>query len=296
MKFSKKEIKDYLQELSKIGWITDDFKQNNDFLNDCIKLDFTSPDKKDVFNAFKLFKPNETQILILGQDPYPEDEYREKHYGKRAHGLAFSFQNEKGINEPADDSLLNIFKAIVKYKKTKQSDDIYNWNTNLSEWAKTNKVLLLNTALSHESKDEEKITKHRKVWKPFVDEVIKKLIASDNKTAIFLWGKKAQETFFKAFNESDIKKDNIEINITKPDKEDDIKYRRSKSLKVKTSIELIRGTIELGNKRIYLTSHPSDLGVNDGFADDAPNHFEACDKFLFEKDESKYIWKNFPEQ
>ena len=33
--------------------------------------------------------------------------------------------------------------------KISQNNDIYAWNTNLKEWASTNKVLLLNTALTY---------------------------------------------------------------------------------------------------------------------------------------------------
>ena len=272
---------------------------NEAFWENVKDLEFTSPKPEYVFNAFKIgteknngiITPKEVKVLILGQDPYPDS--------KKAQGFAFSVSNSYTKEHDIDDSLLNIFKAIKVYQyKEKEklikyfcdiSNEEISWETSLKKWAKGG-ILLLNTALTHENKDT--IETHRNAWEPFIKEVIKKIMASeDNKTVIFLWGKKAQETFFKAFNGSDIKKDNIKINITKPDKEDDIKYRRSKSLKIKTSVELIRGTMELGNKQIYLTSHPSDLGVNDGFSEDAPNHFEACDKFLKEN-----IWKNFPEK
>ena len=122
-------------------------KQLEDIIS-CINS-CTSPKKEDIFKAFSLFNPSETRVLILGQDPYPDnDKYRVLHYGKRAHGLAFSFKNGQ---EPAEDSLLNIFKAIDIYKNEEAENfsDIYAWNTNLEIWARNNKILLLNTALTY---------------------------------------------------------------------------------------------------------------------------------------------------
>lgn len=264
MKFSENEIKERLEELHSAGWITENFKQKNNFIKDCINLDFTSPNKEDVFNAFNLFAPQETKILILGQDPYPDDnKYRIECYGKRAHGLAFSFWNsKKNMPEPADDSLENIYIAIAKYKEQqgKQgNNDIYTWNTNLEEWASVNKILLLNTALTYKKNEE-----HFSIWQPLVKQVIHNLIEitrdRKNKLTVFLWGSNARKIFFSAIGE---------------------KCRKSRQI------------MQDGTIRIYITGHPTpsyNIVHRFGFSKDAPEHFKACDKFL-----EKNIWKNFPE-
>lgn len=251
----------------KSGWI--DFKNfakihitnMSECINNCqsprvSKNGQTSEDDlKIIFKAFSLFPLNETRVLIIGQDPYPDV--------NRAHGLAFSFADNK---KPADDSLLNIFKAIQAYNTEKE--DIANWNTNLEKWAKENKVLLLNTALTYEKthdiekkeikKAQNKLyTKHKNIWKPLFNEIIKNLV-NNNKICVFLWGQKAQ----KAYNNA-IKNVNVNENV-----------------------------------KVYKTSHPSNNGqaVKKGFSDDAPNHFKACDKFLGANPQTgKYIWKDFPE-
>lgn len=94
-------------------------------INEC-----TRPNQSDIFNAFEDLKPQNVKVLIIGQDPYPDE--------AKAHGLAFSY---KGGKISADDSLRNIFHKI------KEDVGIDNSYTNLSAW-KEQGVLLLNTALT----------------------------------------------------------------------------------------------------------------------------------------------------
>lgn len=174
METIKKQIKNAINTITKDNYIkkwidnkTKDLLVENDDIIECI-ANCTSPVKiedeedtiiqekiKTIFNAFTLFKPEDTRILILGQDPYPNAE--------RAHGLAFSFGDNK---IPADDSLLNIFKAIKAYKENKTFDTvnveeikgnikkkIQPWNTNLKTWAGNNGILLLNTALTYKENE-----------------------------------------------------------------------------------------------------------------------------------------------
>lgn len=203
---------------------------------------------KTIFNAFTLFPISETQILILGQDPYPNAE--------RAHGLAFSFGDNK---IPADDSLLNIFNAIQKYNSYNEKP-IEEWNTNLEYWAKTNKVLLLNTALTYckEIKKDDRMD----AWRPFVKQIIINLLnknEENNKLVIFLWGGSARKLFNETIFDKKMKQYPNKINR---------------------------------NILVLSTSHPSNNydAVYKGFCYEAPNHFKACDDFLCEN-----IWKNFPD-
>ena len=89
-------------------------------INEC-----TRPNQSDIFNAFEGLKPQDVKVLIIGQDPYPDE--------AKAHGLAFSYKDGK---ISADDSLRNIFYKI------KEDVGIDNSFTNLSAW-KEQGVLLL---------------------------------------------------------------------------------------------------------------------------------------------------------
>lgn len=251
------------------GWDCKKFakKGDNDLsINECIKR-CTSPVKIEesdseefikekiliIFKALTLFKPKETRILIIGQDPYPNQ--------KRAHGLAFSFGDN---SKPADDSLLNIYKAIEECKRAnnvKIEKKITEWDTNLEKWATTNKVLLLNTALTYNKKDK----KENRIadWKPFINEIILNLlkVKKGRKLVVFLWGDDARKLFHKIiYNE----KDNT------------------------NEIE----NIDSNNILVLSTSHPSNnyKAVYKGFCYEAPNHFKACDEFLEDK-----VWLDFPE-
>lgn|GEM_PF-6276055 len=299
MKFDKNELKEELKELKKKNWLSKDFNEK-DFFKKIITLEFTSPNKGDVFNAFKIgeddsiINPEDVRILILGQDPYPDkDDKRVDVYGKRAHGLAFSFANSNGEIEPADDSLLNIFKAIKHYNKY-ETKSIDKWNTNLKTWASKNKILLLNTALTYKQEEG-----HFKTWEPFITEIICNLVknkSNNSNMAIFLWGKHAQNVFFQSLNklnENGLYDKEIE-NLKKNIKQVELN-KRSKNKKINKLNETIRNNNEIkifGEIAIYLTNHPSQISENNNgrFIEFSKSHFEACDKYL-----GKDIWKNFPE-
>lgn len=302
MSLKDEQDKNYIKE----GWfdgidMKNLFKDNEnkyktsiiDCINNCTS---PSPNKKDfenkeedfikeklklIFKAFSLFEPSETKVLILGQDPYPEV--------KRAQGLAFSFKNN---HKPADDSLLNIFKAIEEYKKKNNiniTKSIKEWDTNLECWAKNNDILLLNTALTFDEKTS--LTKRKNVWEPFVQKIITKLLTYDNDNlVIFLWGKEAQKTFLRVLNNIEYKA-KIEKQIKPKNNKKDIVYKNNQE-KLKINNELIRSIIAINNSiKLFMTSHPSNNynSVKKGFEQDAPNYFKACDDFL-----DKNIWKNFP--
>ena len=62
-------------------------------VNQCIE-ECTRPKQDEIFNAFDGLKPQDVKVLIIGQDPYPDE--------AKAHGLAFSYRDG---SIPADDSL-----------------------------------------------------------------------------------------------------------------------------------------------------------------------------------------------
>ena len=140
---------------------------------------FSTPQKDDIFNAFKLTEFEDVKVLILGQDPYPNPEH--------AHGLAFSSRAEKC---PA--SLKNIFKVI---NKNYDKDFVFDkWE--LTSWAEQG-VFLLNTALTfYDEKHQNKILK---LWKPFIDLVLEKLANKKEPLVVMLWGNKAIERALSTF-------------------------------------------------------------------------------------------------
>lgn len=122
------------------------------------------------FAALERCQPDNTRVVIIGQDPY--------HTPGKADGLAFSIPDAFGGRL---DSLGNIFKEI--------GSDLGNTRskTSLSDWADQG-VLLLNTALTVPPS---KPKAHAKLgWSKLVTEVIKRL--DDHPRAYILWGGPAQ--------------------------------------------------------------------------------------------------------
>jgi uracil-DNA glycosylase len=87
------------------------------------------PKKADIFKSFNYFNFEATKLVIIGQDPYPNQ--------NDANGLAFSVNRDHDLPH----SLINIFHEL-------QTDlGIVRSNGDLSDWAKQG-VLLLNSALT----------------------------------------------------------------------------------------------------------------------------------------------------
>ena len=97
----------------------DYYKNLRIFLNNEYSSQTIFPPAKDIYNALRITPYNEVKVLILGQDPYHEE--------NQAHGLAFSVN--KGIQIPP--SLLNIYKELNSDLNTYIPDNGY-----LIKWAK----------------------------------------------------------------------------------------------------------------------------------------------------------------
>ena len=78
------------------------FKTLVSFLNEEYKTKIIYPPKDEIFNAFNLCDYKNIKVIILGQDPYPNE--------GQANGLCFSVKS--GVTIPA--SLRNIFKEIKR--------------------------------------------------------------------------------------------------------------------------------------------------------------------------------------
>ena len=127
------------------------------------------PNKKDIFRAFRETSFDDLQVVIIGQDPYPD--------GKSACGLAFANSMER---EGMSPSLKRIFRELPSGGIGIDKD--------LHQITKQG-VLLLNTALTVQKGN---AGSHTKLWSKFTEGVIKAI--SDNSSGIIfmLWGAHAQ--------------------------------------------------------------------------------------------------------
>ena len=123
------------------------------------------PPRELVLNCFNLTSEDNLKVVILGQDPYINE--------NQAMGLSFSVPP----NIKVPPSLKNIYK---KLNKNSDCGDLTNW-------AKQG-VLLLNTALTVRAG---KSNSHSKIWRTYTNQIIKYI--SDNHTNIvfMLWGRNA---------------------------------------------------------------------------------------------------------
>ena len=147
------------------------FEKLMNFIEDEYSKYTIYPDKNNIYNALKLTPPDKVKVVILGQDPYINQD--------QANGLSFSVQ--PGITIPP--SLRNIFR-----EQRKDLGIIQPNSGDLTKWAEQG-VLLLNTTLtvraglsnSHQGKG----------WGIFTDSIIKYLGQKEN-IVFMLWGNNAK--------------------------------------------------------------------------------------------------------
>jgi uracil-DNA glycosylase len=131
------------------------------------------PPDEDVFAALHLTPYENVRVLILGQDPYHDD--------NQAHGLCFSVR--PGVAIPP--SLLNIFKEL----KSDLGCKIPN-NGFLTRWAEQG-VLLLNAVLTVQA---HLANSHKdQGWEMFTDAVIRAVNAKTAPVVFVLWGANARK-------------------------------------------------------------------------------------------------------
>ena len=126
------------------------------------------PPIEDLFAAYRLCPPEQTRVLILGQDPY--------HGPGQAHGLSFSVR--AGVRIPP--SLRTVFKELA--------EDVGGTppaTGDLTGWAKQG-VLLLNAVLTVRAAA---AASHAgRGWEAFTDATIQALNARDQRVVFLLWG------------------------------------------------------------------------------------------------------------
>ena len=169
---------------------------DRDYLNFLNKNTTYFPDKNNLFNSFKTLSLDDTKYILFGQDPYPRK--------KSAIGYAFIdakveslFSSEGGLSKEVNKatSLRNMMKmfllcegeltddfskdAIKKIDNSKYINSIMELKDNFEK----NGVLLLNSALIFTKKEDSKY--HAKMWKSFVNTLLKELKNRDIKLLLF---------------------------------------------------------------------------------------------------------------
>lgn len=132
------------------------------------------PQSDAIWRAYEL-PLGEVRVLILGQDPYPND----------AHAVGLSFST--GPGGPIPDSLRNIYSEMKACGFTPREDG------DISAWTQRG-VMLLNRALTIPVDRAARPKRHLGWWKPLVVATAKALAteASGRPVAAMLWGVPAQ--------------------------------------------------------------------------------------------------------
>ena len=127
------------------------------------------PSNNLIFNAFNQFNSDDLRVIIIGQDPYINE--------NEAMGLSFSIPN--GTKTPP--SLKNILKEIeIEYGST--------CDTDLTKWAKQG-VLLLNKSLTVRQGSS---NSHKMIWHSFTDDLLQYFANYYEHIVYILWGNDAQ--------------------------------------------------------------------------------------------------------
>lgn len=144
------------------------FKKIESFLDKAYEEKNIYPPRDEIFKSLELSSFEDTNVVILGQDPY--------YNPGQAEGLSFSVK--KGVKLPP--SLKNIYKEMNNDLGLEPST-----NGSLISWARQG-VLLLNASLTVEEK---KPNSHKSIgWQTFTDKIISLLNERERPLVFILWG------------------------------------------------------------------------------------------------------------
>lgn len=149
------------------------FKKLAEFVDEERRTQQVFPPEDDVFNALKYTPYDQVNVLLLGQDPYHDD--------NQAHGLCFSVR--PGIKPPP--SLVNMYKELQSDVGFRVPNHGY-----LVDWAKQG-MLMLNAVLTVRAHQP---NSHKdKGWERFTDAIISKVNQKQDQVIFVLWGAYAQK-------------------------------------------------------------------------------------------------------
>lgn len=144
------------------------FKKIESFLDKAYEEKNIYPPRDEIFKSLELSSFEDTNVVILGQDPY--------YNPGQAEGLSFSVK--KGVKLPP--SLRNIYKEMNNDLGLEPAK-----NGTLISWARQG-VLLLNASLTVEEK---KPNSHKTLgWQIFTDKIIALLNERERPLVFILWG------------------------------------------------------------------------------------------------------------
>lgn len=133
------------------------------------------PPKELIFSAFNLFNFDELRTVFIFQDPYKNIDPTSKI--AEAHGIAISVPD--GVKQPP--SLRNFIKEL-KADLPDSSATAFVKSSDLTEWSKTTKTLMLNAALTLRQHDS---NSHATEWRPYTDALIT-YISKHHKGVVFV--------------------------------------------------------------------------------------------------------------
>ncbi len=149
------------------------YKELYGFIREEYATGIIYPPAEDIFNAFHFTPLSQVKVLILGQDPY--------HNENQAHGLSFSVLPSQTEIPP---SLQNIYKELQEDCGCSIPNNGY-----LKKWADQG-VLLLNTVLTVRA---HQANSHQgRGWENFTDAVIQAVNQQGRPIVYMLWGRPAQ--------------------------------------------------------------------------------------------------------
>lgn len=143
------------------------------FLDEERKAHTVYPPEEELFSALALTPYEKVKVLLLGQDPY--------HNENQAHGLSFSVR--PGI--PLPPSLKNLFKEMEEDLGYPPPNNGY-----LVPWARQG-VLMLNTVLTVRAHQPH--SHKNKGWESFTDAIIRKVNEKPDPVVFVLWGNPAKK-------------------------------------------------------------------------------------------------------
>ena len=143
-------------------------------LNDQHISNIIYPNRQDIFRALFYHSPKDIRLVILGQDPYISEEYEKP----QAMGLSFSIPK---VHKKIPPSLKNIFNEI----RNCYPNYVIPKHGLLKRWARKEKILMLNSALTVLSG---KSNSHMKIWQDFTDQLISWFQEINEGTTFLLMG------------------------------------------------------------------------------------------------------------
>lgn len=246
-----------LREKPKYGW-NEFFEENWGLIEQVQRVidrkggDFY-PYPEDVFRTYRVVRPSDVKVIVLGQDPY----HSTNDMGEpTAMGLSFSVRDGSRI----PPSLRNIFKVV---RKNIGENSTCDETGNLTPWAKQG-VFLLNSCLTVKPGA---AGSHGNIWDGFV----KRTIAYINKRAVFV----AHDDQEGSESESD---EESTAPLTTQDR---------------SPIAMLWGRHAQSYKsecagHVFMTSHPSPYSAGQGFMD--CDHFKRVNEILKRRGDKTINW------